>query len=516
MSVRTYGRRGRCALILGATLALALAGPALATDPDGPAHPPLPSHDTLVDGLIDGTFDLDQVRAMGLSVFSTPFNTHDGFGDGPFDPTEYDDPNGNDTLVFGHRPTLQGNGTLLRVNGLDAQSCNECHTIVSNATRPPELGLGGVGGMVQNAIIMPSLIDVADSFDDRVFFQSGHDPSLPLEFDGVADYNGRFANPPFLFGGGGVEALAKEMTADLQHLLQRARRRPPGTITRLVTHGVDFGHIVSLRGRNVRLEVEGLGPSAGSYGGVPPEEVLVVRPFGRKGENFSMRDFDRGAMQFHFGIQPVEVVGAGIDEDRDGLADEVTVGEMTALHIFDVTNPRPFQDPPTAQTQQGAAVFAQVGCADCHRRFLDTESRWLPLAFPEVADDPDEHVYLEVDLVSVGFDPAPGGGVRVPLFSDLKRHDMGPRLAETFERGEIANEDFITARLWGIADTAPYLHDGRATTLYEAIEFHGGEAQSARDGFLALSAADQEALIAFLNTLRTPVNANLDLVPLIP
>ena len=75
----------------------------------------------------------------------------------------------------------------------------------------------------------------------------------------------------------------------------------------------------------------------------------------------------------------------------------------------------------------------------------------------------------------------------VPLFADLKRHKMGPRLAETFEAATVANDEFTTARLWGVADTAPYLHDGRATTLSAAIELHGGEAQSARDAFMALS-----------------------------
>jgi hypothetical protein len=71
------------------------------------------------------------------------------------------------------------------------------------------------------------------------------------------------------------------------------------------------------------------------------DEDLVVRPFGRKGENFSMRDFDRGAMQFHFGIQPNEVFGANTDEDGDGLQNEFTAGEMSALHFVDVHNPVP-------------------------------------------------------------------------------------------------------------------------------------------------------------------------------
>ncbi len=70
---------------------------------------------------------------------------------------------------------------------------------------------------------------------------------------------------------------------------------------------------------------------------------------------------------------------------------------------------------------------------------------------------------------------------------------------------------FVTARLWGIADTAPYLHDGRAPTLTEAILFHGGEAQPARDAFALLVPRDRTALLSFLRTLRTPKHVAEDL-----
>ncbi len=83
------------------------------------------------------------------------------------------------------------------------------------------------------------------------------------------------------------------------------------------------------------------------------------------------------------------------DEDGDGVAGEVTVAEISVLHVFDVTNPRP--------------RLANLGPA-----------------------------------AVAGFDPAPGGGVFVPLFADLKRHRMGPRLAETFEGGELANDEFTS------------------------------------------------------------------------
>jgi hypothetical protein len=330
----------------------------------------------------------------------------------------------------------------------------------------------------------------------------------------VADFNGRLANPPFLFGGGGVEMLGKEMTQDLQALLVQARHAPAGTVTSLDTHGVNFGYLVSAGGGNVDMShVQGIGPE--HMESVTPEEALVVRPFGRKGDNFTMRDFDRGAMQFHFGMQPVEVVGENVDADGDGVANEITVDEMSFLHVFDVTNPVPRVDAIDSSALAGFQTFQSIGCANCHKPVLKTRGHLLPLAIPEVATDPAANVYRRIDLVTVGFPAVPGeDGVFVPFFADLKRHDMGPRLAESFESDRRGNSNsvFTTARLWGIADTAPYLHDGRATTLSEAIEFHGGEAQAARDAFLALSHAQQDNLIHFLGKLRTPDHPNQELV----
>ena len=114
-----------------------------------------------------------------------------------------------------------------------------------------------------------------------------------------------------------------------------------------------------------------------------------------------------------------------------------------------------------------------------------------------------------------------GRGI-VELFGDLKRHEMGPRLAESVN--EIAGDDvtpipvnplnrhtpgtFMTENLWGVGSTPPYLHDGRATTIAEAILEHApaverhqrGEAPS-RAKYLALGVNDKKALIAFLENL---------------
>ena len=86
---------------------------------------------------------------------------------------------------------------------------------------------------------------------------------------------------------------------------------------------------------------------------------------------------------------------------------------------------------------------------------------------------------------------------------------MGPGLAE--HTGDALDSYYQTARLWGVADTAPYLHDGRAATLSEAILWHGGEAQASRDLFAGLPDEERTDLLAFLRTLRTPNKPSKDL-----
>ena len=419
--------------------------------------------------ITSGQLSLQQIRAHGLRMFAAPFNRLDGFGDGPMDPS--------DPVAPGGRPSLQNNGTFLRVNGLDAQTCMECHSVLSNQTVPFTFGVGGVGGANNNAMAGTSAIDPADTAGN-----------------GFAAFNGRFINPPFLFGAGGIQALGKEMTAELQALKEQAKDNP-GTVVPLITKGVDFGTISWQGGSFDTSGVEGI------------DHDLVVRPFGRKGEFITTRNFDQEAMSFHFGMQPNEIVGEDNDDDNDGVANEVLVGEMSALAVFATTLETPRRRGITPGSIAGRFIFQTIGCTDCHIPSLTTDSPILSYSFPEVPTDPSANVYLSVNLrhFPMRFPPAATGGVRVPMFSDLKRHDMGPGLAES-NGGELESQ-FITARLWGVADTAPYLHDGRATTLTDAILAHGGEAQAARDNFDGLSNNQKRRVLKFLRTLRTPRRA---------
>lgn len=92
-------------------------------------------------------------------------------------------------------------------------------------------------------------------------------------------------------------------------------------------------------------------------------------------------------------------------------------------------------------------------------------------------------------------------------YTDLLLHDMGEGLADNRPAGDATGREWRTPPLWGIGLTElvsgqeSYLHDGRARTLEEAILWHGGEAETARNGYAALDKADREALIRFLKSL---------------
>jgi hypothetical protein len=123
--------------------------------------------------------------------------------------------------------------------------------------------------------------------------------------------------------------------------------------------------------------------------------------------------------------------------------------------------------------------------------------------FDLTKDQPDNRVVVngsEVRFGALEKGSATGSGI-VRLYGDLKRHNMGPRLAEQVDEIGTGASVFLTENLWGVGSTPPYLHDGRATTLTEAILEHGGEAQASRDAFAALSTASKADVIAFLNNL---------------
>jgi CxxC motif-containing protein (DUF1111 family) len=138
------------------------------------------------------------------------------------------------------------------------------------------------------------------------------------------------------------------------------------------------------------------------------------------------------------------------------------------------------RDLDTPQVLAGKKVFYEIGCIACHtpkfvtRRDTPNKAQAFQLIWP---------------------------------YSDFLLHDMGPDLADGQAVGEATGNEWRTPPLWGIGLTETvngnsfFLHDGRARTLAEAILWHGGEAQKARDHFAAADASDRDALVKFLESL---------------
>ncbi len=158
---------------------------------------------------------------------------------------------------------------------------------------------------------------------------------------------------------------------------------------------------------------------------------------------------------------------------------EVPAAEVRAVvdYLRMLAPPAPGEDTP--QRQRGGDLFTQVGCDGCHVR----EFRTGPSTIAALADQP------------------------VVLYSDLLLHNMGDALADNRPDGSADGREWKTPPLWGLRIARDFLngdlfllHDGRATSIAEAIEFHGGEAAASRNAFLALGAEDQDALVEFVRS----------------
>lgn len=157
----------------------------------------------------------------------------------------------------------------------------------------------------------------------------------------------------------------------------------------------------------------------------------------------------------------------------------------------------------------GRELFGTVGCASCHVQEMPLKS----LVFTEPGPynkgkdlrPGTVDALLEINLAEFSrqFPRNSAGEFLIPVFTDLKRHKMGPELNnELLEQDDVPTDEWLTRKLWGFASEPPFLHHGRATLISEAIEAHGGDAQPARDGFLGLSDDDRNAIIEFLKTLQ--------------
>lgn len=126
----------------------------------------------------------------------------------------------------------------------------------------------------------------------------------------------------------------------------------------------------------------------------------------------------------------------------------------------------------TQTALQGRVTFEQIGCDGCHTPQMTTGAN---------------------DVAALNYKA-------LYLYSDLLLHDMGS-LGDGIAQGTAGTRDMKTAPLWGLRARAPYLHDGRAGTVDQAIRLHDGEALPARDAYQALTATQRQQLLEFLGAI---------------
>jgi hypothetical protein len=403
-----------------------------------------------------------------------------------------------------------------RISAPDANSCFGCHAVPRS---------GGGGDIVANVFVLGQRFDFA-TFDE----------SDPVATRGSRDEQGRAVTSQSIaneratigmFGAGYLEMLAREMTVDLQRIRNLIH---PGGSRALHTKGVSFGVLSRTPdGKWDTSRVEGLPSTSLVPAGSATPPSLIVRPFHQAGRVVSLREFSNNAYNHHHGIQTTERFGMGTDPDGDGFKDEMTRADVTAVSVYQAALAVPGRVIPRDRVVEGAIRlgeqrFSEIGCASCHRPTLPLNPAGAVFSEPNPFNPPGnlrpgEASEFRVDLTSdklpqPRLKPDPLGVIHVPAFTDMKLHDIcsGPQdpNGELLDMQHAAgtpeffagNRFFLTKRLWGAASEPPYFHHGRFTTLREAVLAHAGEALASRTAYASLPAAEQDAVIEFLKSLR--------------
>lgn len=207
--------------------------------------------------------------------------------------------------------------------------------------------------------------------------------------------------------------------------------------------------------------------------------------FGWKANTATVKEQCAGAYVHDMGVTnpvfPFET-GYGQTNGDDGLNDDAEISEALLDEIafycqtLGVPAARNLDDP---SVQRGSALFEQIQCAKCH----------IP------------------KMISGDFPIAEVANQTFYPYTDMLLHDMGEGLADNRPDFLADGKEWRTKPLWGIGLTevvnghTDFLHDGRAKNITEAILWHGGEAETAKNNFKNLSAAERKDLLKFINSL---------------
>jgi Di-haem oxidoreductase, putative peroxidase len=465
-----------------------------------------------------------QLLSLGRSLFSANFTESDGAGR-PLT-------KGTGRPLTDSSHPLIGSRAWNRFSGPDANSCAGCHN-------SPYGIVGGAGDLATNVFVL------GQRFDSATF-----DPNDKLPTRGATDEEGQvvpmemMANSRAstgLFGAGYLEMLARQITADLQDIRCAIK---PGETKELVSKGIHFGKLTLTKtGVWDTSQATGLGRLSliSTASNNPPS--LIIRPWHQASNVVSIREFTNNAFNQHHGMQSTERFGVDTDPDGDGVKNELTRADITAVSVFQAALQVPGRVIPRdrvieAAVLNGERVFRQIGCASCHIPRLPLDKKGWIYSEPNPYNPPGnlrlgETKTLFVDLSSdelplPRLKPDVTGIVWVEAYTDFKLHDIvGPDddasgsidkepldmnqsvWSKKFKEG---NRRFLTRRLWGDANMPNHYHHGLYTTMRRSVLAHSGEALQQRTAFERLRKYDQDSLIEFLKTLQVLPPGTKDLI----
>jgi CxxC motif-containing protein (DUF1111 family) len=205
----------------------------------------------------------------------------------------------------------------------------------------------------------------------------------------------------------------------------------------------------------------------------------VIGRFGKKAAAFDLLHQTVNAYNEDMGLtslyNPIDVA-TGLEIDP-----EITTKELNDVVFYLMTLKAPIQrDADNTNVTSGRQVFSTIGCASCHRPSMTTSKSNIAA------------------LSEKTFYP----------YTDLLLHDMGSRLDDGYTEGGAVSAEWRTPALWGLGLSAQsqggkyyLLHDGRARSIDEAINYHGGEGEASQKKYNQLNAQDKSNLIQFLESL---------------
>ncbi len=226
---------------------------------------------------------------------------------------------------------------------------------------------------------------------------------------------------------------------------------------------------------------------------------------GWKGQTANSEDFVLNACAVEVGLevpghsqaitpQAPRYKGPGLDLSAD---------ECASLVAYVRSIPRPVERATTSAAEArflgaGKAAFASVGCAGCHVAKLgEVEGLYSDLLVHEMGDEMAD---------SGSYDGSEDGTDEplVPLLAENGQPQPQPKPGQPQERKSAGKKEWRTPPLWGFRDSGPYLHDGRAQTLEQAVALHGGQASGSAQKFFQLSPTERLQVEAFLKSLVAP------------